>query len=149
MLLVCSRRDDPEYDLGRGVYDEEELEELFGAEGDGVVDEIPSGDELSQDDIKEFRRRQRDGEVKRVRGRDGKAKWVDVKEFVGRKPMKVGKGNDGKALNFVQKERAGIVYRCARLTGALGKQCNGDVINGVCLRCKLPFRLPRSESEAE
>jgi hypothetical protein len=131
------------------VYDEEELKQLFGAKGDGVVDEIPSGDELVRDDVKEFRRRRRDGEVKRVRGRDGKATWVDVPEFVGRKPTKVGKGNDGKALNFVQRERAGLVYRCDRPTGALGKECSGDVIDGACLRCKKPFRASLSESEAE
>jgi hypothetical protein len=113
ILRVCSRRDDPEFDLERGVYDQAELDELFGPDGDGAVDELPSGDEMGPDEINETRRQLRDGEAKRVRRKDGRVKIVAVKEFVWRR-LKVGKGNDGKALNFVQRKKARLVYYCDR-----------------------------------
>jgi hypothetical protein len=129
------------------VYDQAELDELFGPDGDGAVDELPSGDEMGPDEINETRRQLRDGEAKRVRGKDGRVKIVAVKEFVGRS-LKVGKGNDGKALNFVQRKKARLVYYCDRPSPG-GLECGGDVIAGVCLRCKLPFTSPPEEEEAE
>jgi hypothetical protein len=62
----------------------------------------------------------------------------------------VGKGNDGVFTNFVQRRREPVVYRCDHVVGVgkggKPKHCEGDVVHGVCRRCKRK-QLPAEGSE--
>jgi hypothetical protein len=107
----------------------------------GEVDDVEASARL--DDVQERLQQIRDGE----RTADGRR----VRGFVADVP--VGKGNDGVCTNFVQRRREPIVYRCDRVDVGRGvglrgkpKHCEGDVVGGVCRRCKRR-QLPPAESE--
>jgi hypothetical protein len=145
-LIVCSRSNDRKFDDEREAYSDEELEKAFGPNKDGFVVAL-EGAARSDEKLMEFDRKLIDRQVRQVMRRDGSVKWVDREDWevckLGR--LKVGKGNDGKAMAFVQKDSDEEVRVCERRKGRSGKICGGDVLDGLCLRCGLPFESDSGE----